>query len=65
MAVRHALWKSIPDERDVSKEFSRWSDHLTFAGVNESYNSHCFKIAYHCVEQDFAGVNIANTGQSD
>ena len=34
VAARHTLWKSILDERDVGKVFSRWSDHLTFAGVN-------------------------------
>ena len=35
VAARHTLWKSILDERAVSKMLSRWSDHLTFAGVNQ------------------------------
>ena len=33
VVARHTLWKSVLDERDVITE--RWSDHLTFAGVNQ------------------------------
>ena len=40
VAVRHTLWKSILDERDISKVFSRWNDHLTFSGVNQKVRSH-------------------------
>ena len=39
VAARHTLRKSILDESDVSKVFSRWSDHLTFAGINQKVRS--------------------------
>ena len=47
----HSVWlaKSTLDERDVSEVFSRWSDHLTSAGINQKVRSHttacgCFKV---------------------
>ena len=56
VAARHALWKSILNERYVSKVFSRWNDHLTFPGVNQKVRSHTTAIGYYCYVTQYASL---------